>query len=60
MTRVYPVIAAVPMPDANPGKDTKGRVGSKIVLSGQDSKAYGERRVEKMGMDLKQAPDDLC
>ena len=51
------VLPSTPLPAANPGPDQKARVGQKIVLNGQDSKAFGNRTITKYQWTIVGAPE---
>ena len=56
---VQPVLPATPLPIADPGKNQKLRVGQKVVVSGQDSKAFNDRIITKYEWTKKEAPGDF-
>ena len=51
------VLPATPLPNADPGKDQKIKVGQKVVLSGQNSKAFNNRTITKYQWTVKKAPE---
>lgn len=51
------VLPATPLPIADPGKDQKIKVGQKVVLSGQNSKAFNNRTITKYQWTVKKAPE---
>ncbi len=50
------VLPPTPLPVANPGSNQKTRVGQKVVLSGQDSKAFNNRTITKYQWTITEAP----
>ena len=51
------VLPPTPLPIADPGKDQKIKVGQKVVLSGQNSKAFNNRTITKYQWTVKKAPE---
>jgi hypothetical protein len=56
---VQEILPAVPLPEANPGANLKKKVGEKVSLSGQDSKAFGNRAITRYEWAVRQAPGDF-